>query len=318
MSSKSTKYRGPYYGPFFFLVNKPVGLSSFDIIRNFKRNLSKKIGKIGHFGTLDPFADGLMLIGIGGATRLNDLVQDYPKTYIATGKLGVKSPTGDMTVEDSDFVYDDDYQDIDEAKILQALNEFKGNYLQVPHVFSAVKIDGRPSYELARQGIEIKKEAVERFVYDIKLLEVNESEVRFEVTCSSGTYIRVLFEDLASKLGTFGVLSKLHRSSVGHLKNEQALDISSFEVENFDEVQFLSEYAKNLNDLIAYPTIELGEVESDWLRNGRAFKTPNSNGFYWARSNGKICALLEVIDNIATCSVNYFANETINFRNLDT
>ena len=106
MNSKKQK-QGPIIGPLVFNIYKPVGMGSFDVVRHFKRNLPKGYGKIGHFGTLDPFADGVLMIAVAGASRLNDYVHKYmPKTYVAKGKFGVKTPTGDLTVEEDEMEYD--------------------------------------------------------------------------------------------------------------------------------------------------------------------------------------------------------------------
>ncbi len=217
------------FPPLIFNVYKPAGISSYDVVRHFKRNLPQGFGKIGHFGTLDPFAEGVLMIGTGGAARLNDFIHEFlPKTYLATGKLGEETPTGDPTSEvvqtdNSAFLRREigsfSREFIDE----RAKNKFLGTYLQTPHKYSATKFMGKNLHEWAREGVEVKKEAVERTIHAIEVVNFDFPLLTIRSTVSSGTYIRTLFTELSHDLGTLGHLLTLKRESVGHVHADKAL-----------------------------------------------------------------------------------------------
>ncbi|WP_198296009.1 tRNA pseudouridine(55) synthase TruB [Bacteriovorax sp. Seq25_V] len=304
----------------FFLVNKPVGVSSFDVIRKFKRALSKKIGKIGHFGTLDPFADGLMIVGIGGATRLNDYTQKLPKEYIAKGVLGIKSETGDFTAGEDQYYKDDNYSSLKYSNELidETLKSFLGEYDQVPHKYSATKFEGKNLYEWAREGVEIKKDPVRRHIYEIELLAVEGDEVTFRVSCSSGTYIRVLFEDLALKLGTFGALKELRRSKIGPHFIENSFELGVLEKEDFDEEFFLSQYAQNIESLVDFPRIDFTDTEHFKFSNGQKFTVDREDAHYWVYFAQELLGLVEVCQGNVTYCISYSGQETLKINNLTT
>lgn len=215
------------YPPTIFNVFKPARMTSYDVIRHFKRNLPPGFGKIGHFGTLDPFASGVLLIGVAGAARLNDYIHAYaPKTYLAVGKLGVETPTGDLTVEvsqkDQGAYFLNEISRFSSEFIQQQLEaKFVGEYWQAPHKYSAAKFEGRPLHEWAREGVDIQKEKKLRHVYKIQVVKYQFPYLSLRATVSSGTYVRTLFSDCANYLGTLGTLVALVREEVGmaNLKN---------------------------------------------------------------------------------------------------
>lgn len=215
--------------PLIFNVFKPARAGSFDVVRHFKRQLPLGYGKIGHFGTLDPFACGVLLIGIGGAARLNDLVHKHlPKTYLAIGRLGRETDTGDwqgaITQTDDSRYLAEVIGRFDRAFIEETLRKkFLGTYWQAPHIFSATKFQGKALHKWAREGVEIKKEPVERFVHALEVVRWQYPFLALRVTVSSGTYVRTLFSDAARELGTLGSLIALQRESVGKLKAAEAL-----------------------------------------------------------------------------------------------
>lgn len=209
------------YPPLIFNVFKPARVTSYDVIRHFKRHLPNGFGKIGHFGTLDPFASGVLMIGIGGAARLNDYIHEYmPKTYLAVGKLGIETPTGDYESEiiqkDESLYLKREIASLPATFIEESIrNKFLGDYMQAPHKYSASKFMGRNLHEWAREGIEVKKEAVLRHVYNLKVVKYKFPYLSIRVTVSSGTYVRTLFSDISNHLGTIGSLIALQRESVG-------------------------------------------------------------------------------------------------------
>ncbi len=274
----SKKHKGPpIVGPLIFNVKKPVGQTSFSIVSHFKRNLPLGYGKIGHFGTLDPFAEGVLMIGIAGASRLNDYVHKYmPKTYIAKGILGKATPTGDFEVEADQIRLDDNVDEKinklskeDLQKIFD--DNFIGDYLQTPPSFSAVKHQGKPLYKWAREGVEIKKDAVKRFIYSIEVISFSGREVVFKAKVGSGTYIRTLFTDFAKKINTLGALLELSRTSVGHISIEDSLSKDNWPIEGktvTGDVFGLEENGLKLDQVLPARAYVLNEEDSTFYRNG--------------------------------------------------
>lgn len=217
------------YPPLIFSVFKPPRMGSLDVVRHFKHHLSGDYGKIGHFGTLDPFASGLLLIGVGGAARLNDFVHaELPKTYLAVGKLGVDTDTGDWEGQilqtDSSPFSTTVIAGFSKEFIQERIREkFLGTYWQAPHVYSATKFQGKPLHEWARAGVEIKKEPVKRHVFELEVVRYSYPYLSIRARVSSGTYIRTLFKDIAQELGTLGSLIGLVRESLGHVSVRSSL-----------------------------------------------------------------------------------------------
>ena len=213
--------------PYLINVFKPKGMTSYEVIRHFKKNLPRPFGKIGHLGTLDPFAEGVLLIALGGAQRMNDFIhQWYPKTYLAQGILGVQTPSGDMTQTPSGEDHSDTFKELRDRPLSfyqKQWESFNGEYWQVPPVFSACKFQGRTLRDWASQGVAILKDPVKRVIHQMSLIKVDFPKVVFSVTVSRGTYIRTLFEDMAKKLGTYGALEELERVSIGPFCVEKSL-----------------------------------------------------------------------------------------------
>jgi tRNA pseudouridine55 synthase len=195
-------------------VDKPPGITSAGAVSGIKRLLPKGT-KIGHTGTLDPLASGLLVLLIGRSTRLSRYVTDLDKAYTATARFGAVSDTldaeGDITPLDTPFP--------PESAIRAAIRHFTGDILQVPPMASALKREGKRLYELHRQGISVERESRPVTVHRFELIGIDPTRetVTFEVSCSSGTYVRTLIADLASHLGSGAYLTALRRTSVGHL-----------------------------------------------------------------------------------------------------
>lgn len=300
----SKKFKGPIFGPYFFKVDKPKGMTSFDVIRRFKKKLPKNIGKIGHFGTLDPFATGLLVIGIGPATRLNQYTQTTAKEYIATGRLGVVTPTGDFDTPD-ETIEKVDFSTVDFDDVNKKLQEFIGKYMQSPPAFSATKHEGKALHEWAREGIIIEKPPVEREIYEAQLLAVDGDQVIFRVSVSSGTYIRVLFDDLAKKLGSRGALEDLRRTNSAGIKLNDAIDINVFDDANFSAKDFLSNYARPITELINFDFVNLSDEQALRFSNGQSPNVELTNGHYWVRSQNQTLGLGVVTDHILKSCVTF-------------
>lgn len=263
------------FPPLIFNVYKPKGISSYDVVRHFKRNLPQGFGKIGHFGTLDPFAEGVLMIGTGGAARLNDFIHAYlPKTYLATGKLGEETPTGDPT---SEIVQKDESayfsQEISRfsAEFIdgRARTRFLGEYLQTPHKYSATKFMGKNLHEWAREGVEVKKEAVARTIHAIEVVSFEFPLLTVRARVSSGTYIRTLFTELAHDLGTLGHLLTLKRESVGHIHSDRALQESEWPKDR--DPDFMTK-GLHVNEVLSFGSIVLNEEAVKLFRNGGFLK----------------------------------------------
>lgn len=196
-----------------FLLNKPLGISSNGALQ--KVRWLFRAQKAGHTGALDPLASGLLPICLGEATKFSHYLLDSTKRYQTTIKLGNSTTTGDV---EGEIFLEKEVPELTEEKILEALTKFTGDILQVPPMYSALKKDGRPLYELARQGIEIEREARPIHIFAIELLSYTHDSITLDITCSKGTYIRVLGEDIAQALNTYGHLTYLHRTQTGQFE----------------------------------------------------------------------------------------------------
>lgn len=258
--------------PLVFNVQKPVGLSSFNVVHHFKKNLNFDFGKIGHFGTLDPFAEGVLLIGIQGAQKINDYVHVLlPKTYRAVGVFGGKTQSGDLTSEVQA------HQDIDEVWISKSKSEleaylgekFLGEYWQSPHAVSATKFEGKRLYQHALEGRIIEKEKVKREIYNFSLIDYNYPHFEFEVTVSSGTYVRSLFEEIATLLGGHGALKTLKRLAIGSLKSSHSLPQDAWPLKTSEFA--LSAHAMPLDRVLELDHIYLQLAQTKRYLQGQRF-----------------------------------------------
>ena len=207
-----------FYG--FILVNKPVGITSFKLVYIIKKKLNVK--KVGHCGTLDPLASGLMIVLVGKYTKLQEKFMKQDKVYLATIKLGIKTDSGDL---EGKLISQSDYSHIKEFDIKNALNSFIGKISQIPPMYSALKVNGKKLYELARKGITIERKPREITIYNIDFLDFKKDTFSIRIKCSSGTYIRTLVEDIGKKINTDTVLINLVREEIGNYKISSAVNI---------------------------------------------------------------------------------------------
>jgi tRNA pseudouridine55 synthase len=249
-------------------------MTSSAVLDTFKRYLPTGYGKIGHFGTLDPFAQGLYLIGVAGAQRLNDFIHDeFPKTYLATGLIGAKTDTGDRdgsVIEEglADLPIDD-LESLNEQ--LSTLFSYSNEYWQVPPSYSATKFEGKPLYEYARRGVVIDKPPVLRKIYSLEVLNYSAGVLQFRATVSSGTYIRTLFEDILKFFARVGHLTELVRESIGPLQLTEALEESYWPGPNTDE-QYFSNHARCPMDILEYERVFYNEHQQGLFKNGVALR----------------------------------------------
>jgi len=205
-------------------VFKPRGLTSHDVVKKVKKIL--KVKKVGHTGTLDPNASGVLPICIGKATRTSEYLLNADKTYIGELTLGISTDTQD--VEGSVLNYSD--KKVKEKDIINVFNQYRGEIYQTPPMYSALKFKGKKLYELARTGVEVEREKRKIYIYDIDVLNIQDNEkILFSVKCSRGTYIRTLCNDIGEDLGTYGYMSYLIRTVVGSFKISDAVSLETIQ-----------------------------------------------------------------------------------------
>jgi tRNA pseudouridine55 synthase len=205
-------------------IHKPVGWTSFDVVKKIRGIVREK--KVGHGGTLDPFAEGVLIIGTGKDTKQLHTITAEDKSYTATLQLGELTDTLDT---EGEILERQSIPEMQQNKIEQVLNSFLGTSMQIPPMYSAKKVNGQRLYKLARKNIEVEREPVEVQIRDIHLIEFKENQITFSLTCSKGTYVRVLGKDIAEKLGTVGHLTSLIRTQVGGFSIDEAQTIPEFE-----------------------------------------------------------------------------------------
>lgn len=245
-------------------VNKEVGISSNKCVGLVKKALNIK--KVGHTGTLDLEAGGVLPIVIGKATRVSDFLMDEKKEYITEAIFGSRTDTLDWSgqvVEESDKTFTKD-------KLINEMENFKGQITQIPPMYSAIKINGSKMYDLARKGIEVERKTRNVTIYDFKLLDFDFPKATFEITCSKGTYIRTLIDDLGEDLGSFAYINKLTRSKVGDFVIEEA--ISSADLLEMDKDQILKRIKPVDYALKDYKEIRLDKSYFKQATNGMTMR----------------------------------------------
>lgn len=210
-------------------IFKPKGMSSFDVVRVVKK--VAKTGKVGHTGTLDPEATGVLPVCIGRATKIIDYIMDSEKVYEVTFKLGIRTTTYDL---EGEVLEGKDTSHLSDDNILAVIKEFIGEYSQVPPMYSALKQNGVRLYELARKGIEVEREGRLINIYNIEDIKINNPYVSMKVTCSKGTYIRSLCYDIGEKLGVFATMTELNRSKTSVFEQSKSININDLTEENIE------------------------------------------------------------------------------------
>ncbi|MDM1329610.1 tRNA pseudouridine(55) synthase TruB [Acinetobacter indicus] len=244
-----------------FLLNKPLGISSNAALQ--KVRWLFRAQKAGHTGALDPLASGLLPICLGEATKFSHFLLDSTKRYQTTIQLGHSTTTGDV---EGEVLLEKAVPELSEEKILAVLQQFTGDIQQVPPMYSALKKEGRPLYELARKGIEIERDARPISIYALELLGFTDNSITLDVTCSKGTYIRVLGEDIAKALGSYGHLTYLHRIQTGHfdLIPSYTLDYLESLSEAEREALLLPVYAP----IEHFPQVQVPEGRAEYFCRG--------------------------------------------------
>ena len=271
------------------LINKPKEYTSHDIVAIVKKMTKEKVG---HTGTLDPNATGVLPLLIGKATGLSKYLINHDKIYIATLKLGIKTDTADG---EGKIIEKRDVQNLSKETIEKALKNIVGKQEQIPPMYSAIKVNGKKLYEYARSGktVEIKPRQIE--IYSTKLLNIDtkEAEIVFEISCSKGTYIRTICENLAEKLNTVGYMKELQRVQVGEFNINNSTNIEDIR-KNPDLIEkriiTIDNFFQNK------PRINLNDNEIKIFLNGSKLTKKFENGLYTIYCNNKFIGT-GVIDN---------------------
>lgn len=258
------------------IINKEKNYTSNDVV-----NIVKKItkSKVGHTGTLDPNATGVLPLLIGNATKISKYLINHDKEYEVVLQLGIRTETADVegkVIEEKEVTA----EMLNKDNIEEKLQQFIGKQEQIPPIYSAIKVNGKKLYEYARRGQEVELKPRQIEIYSIQLLSINEKEkqISFKVKCSKGTYIRSLCEDISKKLGTVGYMKELNRLQVGEFYIKDAVTISEMkekiEAGNLESIITIEEIFKN------NPQIQLEQEQIEPYINGVKINTKKTNGVY--------------------------------------
>lgn len=239
-------------------IFKNKGMTSFDVVSRVRKIANEK--KVGHTGTLDPEAEGVLPVCIGKATKIIDYIMDSEKGYSVKFKLGIKTTTYDL---EGEVLEERDTSSLTEKEVEEAINSFKGEYSQVPPMFSALKKNGVRLYDLARKGIEVEREGRNIKIYNIENINIELPYVSMDVTCSKGTYIRSLCYDIGEKLNVFATMTELKRFKTSFFSEDDSINIDDLNKENIKEhLISIEEALKN------YPEIYLTKGYDKLIING--------------------------------------------------
>ena len=245
-------------------VYKEAGFTSHDVVAKLRGILKQK--KIGHTGTLDPDATGVLPICLGKGTKLCDMLTDTDKTYEAVLRLGIVTDTQDMSgkVQKSSDV------NVTVAEVQQCIDSFVGEYMQIPPMYSALKVDGKKLYELAREGKEVERKPRKVVFHEIEILNISLPQVTMKVTCSKGTYIRTLCHDIGEQLGCGGCMESLIRTKVGVFEIADSRTLS--EVEAVMQNGKLDSCIRTVDSMFSqYPKIMMKSEDDSRVYNGNTF-----------------------------------------------
>lgn len=242
-------------------VYKEKGYTSHDVVAKLRGILKQK--KIGHTGTLDPDAEGVLPVCLGNATKLCDMITAKEKTYRTVMLLGIETDTQDI----SGKIINERPVEVSETEVIKTINAFVGPYNQIPPMYSAIKINGKKMYELARAGIEVEREARPVYIYEINIIEIKLPRVTMEVKCSKGTYIRTLCHDIGLKLGTYACMEELLRTQSGVFGLDTAFKLA--DIEAMRDNNTLEDKLIRVESVFAeLPSFSVNEKWNKYLYNG--------------------------------------------------
>lgn len=282
------------------IVNKPKGITSFDVIRKLKKILKTK--KIGHTGTLDPLASGVMLVCVGKSTKLAQDLEAKDKVYIADFDIGYATDTYDT--EGKKIA--ENHIEISKENLIEATKKFLGSIKQVPPMYSAIKMDGKKLYDLARKGIEVERSERDVKIEYINILNFGENKAQIQTKVSKGCYIRSLIYDIGKDLGTYATMTELLRTAVGDYSLEQAYTLE--EIENLITKNNF-EFLKTVEEIFNYPIYKLNsEKEFTLFKNGNTVKINEKieNGRYRIYFQNEFIGLANAEKNILIKGYKYY------------
>ena len=242
----------------FILVNKKKDMTSRDVVNFLTKILNTK--KIGHTGTLDPFAEGILLVGVNKGLKVVKLLNYKDKEYIAKVKLGIKTDTLDITGN----ILEEKKEELNKEELLEVLKSFIGDYSYEVPIYSAIKVNGKKLYEYARNNQKVELPIKNSYIYDIKLIDFKDNSFTFSVKVSNGTYIRALVRDISKKLNKLMTLEELTRTKVDNLLIENSYTLEDIKNNNFKLLK--------INDLLNYKEVELNRDLEDKVLNGNKIK----------------------------------------------
>jgi tRNA pseudouridine55 synthase len=271
----------------FLPVDKPAGPTSHDIVAVARRGLGER--RIGHTGTLDPFATGVLLLCIGAATRLAEYLAGLDKTYEATARLGIRTDTLDRTGEV--VATSEAWTTLGTAEVRAAFEDQIGRRPQLPPAYSAKKVAGRRSYELARAGEDVVPAAVEVAIHDLTVLSVDPPFVRFALRCSTGTYVRAVARDAGEALGVGAHLTELRRTAIGPFTADRAIPADQLA----EPAAVAAALVSPLEALSHLPVVQLDARGAENIRHGRGIVAPDGTdrGTVVLAADGAVVAMAE-------------------------
>lgn len=251
------------------LLNKPQGISSNKALQQVKHLFNA--AKAGHTGALDPLATGMLPICFGEATKFSQFLLESDKGYHVIAKLGIRTDSSDSTGE----IVETKPVNVTKKQLLKALNQFAGETKQIPSMFSALKYNGQPLYKLARQGIEVEREARDICVYNLELIRFEDDEVEFSLACSKGTYIRTIVDDLGQILGCGAHVSMLHRSFVADYPVDSMVELQQLEEEHKNNLSLDHHLLPMDSPLMHFDEACLDIDSAHFFMHGQAITFPN-------------------------------------------
>lgn len=273
-------------------IDKPLHMSSFDVIRKLRKILNIK--KIGHAGTLDPLASGVLLVAVGQATKLIEYAMESQKGYEFTITFGESRSTADAEGD----VVDTTSHIPSEAELQAILSKFIGVTKQTPPIYSAIKVNGKRAYDLARKGQEVKLEARDIIIHKLELISSKNNEATLYVECGKGTYIRSLACDIASELGSLGYVSWLRRKKVGNFTENDTILLENLEklVHNNEVSEVLLPIVTVLDDI---PAVAVSPEMAEKLRFGQCIANNDNinSDVAYVTSDNDFIGLVKVLDN---------------------
>ena len=272
-------------------INKPKDWTSFDVVNKVKHIL--KIRQVGHLGTLDPMATGVLLVTVGKATKLFDLMQTKTKTYLAKFKFGIETETLDITGKI--VATSRNIPNLDEIK--SVIPKFIGDIEQIPPKFSAKSVNGKRAYDLARANIDFELKPCKVKVENIKIKSYENDELEIELTCGSGTYIRAIGRDIAKELNTYACMTSLVRTKIDNFELKNCYDIDELNADN------IIDKIVKIRDILHFKELNIDSTLFEKLINGQIINIELPNGDYLLNNDVDCVALVKIVNFKAKMSI---------------